>query len=498
MVSNILVSGGRLASSDELAAYLTTESLAKRGDLAIDPRLVKNGDYGRDGKFYYGAGIAQPVLCMPLYLAGDVVTNIIGLSEPMKTLALKASVSVFNQIFAGLMAVLMFVFSQKLGYSKRLSLFLTICLLFTTNLFPYFKSFMREPELAFYLLAAVYGLYCFKMERKSKYLVLAGVLSGVGLLTRLTFVISLLPLVGYLVLVVMVDPKKSVMDWADVVKMLALFLGPIVLAIGVNAWLNYVQFGDVSTMPYGKATFTTPLFVGVYGLLFSSGKSFFVYAPVTLLVFSSLSIFWKTNRTELLLFAMLFLFNLVFFAKFVAWAGDGSWGSRYLIPLLPFLILPLGRLLQSNGMAKRAAIALATIGFIIQVGGVAVYLGNYMREIGEYPYARSFDDPESLYKLHFIPNYSPVVGHWEMLVRNVQLHFTDQKPSFKLANTEERIPLSPEEAKNLKYTLDFWFMYLSYAGVQRTPIIIAVAVLFLSTLFLGYKTYHSILFPSSA
>ena len=146
---NLLMSGGRLASSDELAVYLTTESLVERGELAISPELVKNGIYGRGGKFYYGVGIAQPALSTPLYIGGKLMADLVELSEPMRTFAIKASVSFLNQVFGGLIAVVMFAFGVKLGYSRRLSLFLTLGLLFTTNLFPYLKSYMREPQLLF-------------------------------------------------------------------------------------------------------------------------------------------------------------------------------------------------------------------------------------------------------------------------------------------------------------------------------------------------------------
>jgi hypothetical protein len=32
--------------------------------------------------------------------------------------------------------------------------------------------------------------------------------------------------------------------------------------------------------------------------------------------------------------------NLIFHARFASWAGEGSWGPRYLVPFLPWLILP--------------------------------------------------------------------------------------------------------------------------------------------------------------
>lgn len=493
----LLVSGGRLASSDELAVYLTTESLVERGELAISPDLVKNGIYGRDGKFYYGVGIAQPALSIPLYIGGKIVAGILGLSEPARTLSIKATVSTLNQLFAGLIAVVMFAFGVRLGYSRRISLFLTLGLLFTTNLFPYFKSYMREPQLLFYLLAAIYHLYAYKLEDKHSSLILAGIFCGIGLLTRLTSVITI-PLCYFYFTSIVWGHGEHTSRVQRLVSGSLSFGAPILVAIAVNMLYSYLQFGSIAGTPYADAEFTTPLWVGLYGLLFSSGKSLFLYAPLVALGVVALSRFGQRYRPEMYLFIGIVFVHLIFFAKFVAWAGDGSWGARYLIPVLPFLILPIGVLLQSSKAAKRVGVGFAIIGFIIQIGGVSIYLGNYIREIGEYPYTREFNDPEFMYKSHFVPNYSPVVGHWKMLIRNAGIVLSGEQPSFTIDDTKSRIPLSEETKSNLLYTLDFWFMYLFYAGVSKGLILPAVILLALFTMWFGYRTSRLVLSDAAA
>jgi hypothetical protein len=484
---SLLTSGGRLASSDELAAYLTTESLAERGELAISPDLVKNGIYGRDGKFYYGVGLAQPVLSAPLYFGGKLAAGLLGIHEPLRTFTVKAAVSLLNQVFAGLIAVVMFAFGVKLGYSRRLSLFLTLGLLFTTNLFPYLKSYMREPQLVFYLLAACYYLYVYKLEGRRSTLMLAGIFCGLGLLTRLTSVITI-PILCLYLLSVLWNENEPVSTMRRLIRGSLDFGIPIILAIIINMYYNYAQFGSVTGTPYAAAEFTTPVWVGLYGFLFSSGKSLFLYAPLTILAVASLSRFGQQHWAEMLLFVALVIVNLLFFAKFVAWAGDGSWGPRYLIPILPFLILPCGVLLQSSRTSKRVAMGLAVIGLIIQIGGVSIYLGNYLREIGEYPYTKEFNDPEFMHKSHFIPNYSPVVGHWRMLIRNSGLALSGEKPKLAISDTNSRIPLSEETKSNLLYTLDFWFMYAWYAGIRPPYLIVATLVMLTLTVVFGFRT----------
>jgi hypothetical protein len=352
---------------------------------------------------------------------------------------------------------------------------------------------MREPQLLFYLLAAVYYLYCFKFDHSPKYLLYSGVLCGIGLLTRLTVAITL-PLIFVYLLFILSDKRRlEGAEWLRIARFSVLFAAPIVVALGFNGIYNYAQFGGITASPYAEAAqFTTPLFVGAYGLLLSSGKSLFLYAPLAILAIFSISYFGKTHKAESYLFGSLFLVNLLFFSKFVAWAGDGSWGPRYLISTLPFLILPVGSIVQVRTTAKRVALSLAAVGLIVQLGGISIYFGNYHRELGEFPYTKTLGDPEFLYKSHFIPNYSPVVGHWKMLVRNLAINLSDKPPRFTIDEAEQRIPVSEEEKRNLLYTLDFWFMYAAYAGMNMTPVLIVVMILALLTITLGFKMSRSI------
>lgn len=484
---SMLFSGGRLASSDELSFYLVAESIVKRGELSIDPSLVQNGAYGPDGKFYSGAGIGQPLLTIPFYLAGHVATSLFRIVEPLRTLVAKGVVSLMNQIVAGLIAVVMMAFGRRLGYSLRISLLLTLGLLFTTNVFPYVKSFMRDPQLLLYLLTATYLLYMYKTDGNPRHVTYAAALCGLGILTRITFIINIPLLFGYLVLMHL---RSESTTRTNLMKATAAFTGPVVAALAVNALYNYVQFGNIFSTSYDNHGFTTPLLVGVYGLLFSSGKSYFLYAPLTFLVFASVSGFVKHHRLEAYLFAAFFLVNLAFFGKWVAWAGDGSWGPRYLLATLPFLVLPIGSLLGSSINARRIGLLLATLGLIVQLGGVSIYLGNYMREIGEFPYTRSFDDPEFLHLSHFVPNYSPVAGHWKMLVRNVGMHLSGDLPTLDIANVKERIPLSEETRVGLLYALDFWFMYMLYAGIRAALVIPPAVLLSIASVWLGIRAFR--------
>ena len=54
--------------------------------------------------------------------------------------------------------------------------------------------------------------------------------------------------------------------------------------------------------------------------------------------------------------------------------------------------------------------------FETQIGGVAIYFGAQMREAGDYPYTLPLGHPRFMSDSHFNPRFSPIAGHWRMLV----------------------------------------------------------------------------------
>jgi hypothetical protein len=260
------------------------------------------------------------------------------------------------------------------------------------------------------------------------------------------------------------------------------------IAVIVVFSYNFARFGHILTTGYGReaslAGFSTPLYVGLHGILFSSGKGFFWFTPLAILGLMAFRKFAQPYRREAFLFGALLVINLLFYAKFKSWAGEGSWGPRYLVPLVPFTLLPIGSWLQTGLKSARYwFFGLMISGFLIQLAGVSIYFGAYYREIGEYPYQREFTDPLFLYQSRFVPNYSQIVGQWEMFTRNTEMLLSGKKVTLKLSPTGGRIPLADDAVEQLRYTLDYWFAYAVYCGMNIFLPIGGVLVLSLGIVF---------------
>ena len=208
-------------------------------------------------------------------------------------------------------------------------------------------------------------------------------------------------------------------------------------------------------------------------------------STVAAFTFFALPAFARRHRAEALTAGAIFAANALFHAKFASWAGEGSWGPRYLVPFLPFLILPAAELVAAADRARRRAAAFAlAVGLLVQVGGTAVYYGSYMRDLGEYPYERTFSDPLFMVRSHFVPNYSPLVGHWRLLNRNAALLLDPALRPELTPRTDVagRLPLAAADHEELRYVVDFWFCYLLYARMPAALILVPLAVLLALTL----------------
>jgi hypothetical protein len=190
---------------------------------------------------------------------------------------------------------------------------------------------------------------------------------------------------------------------------------------------------------------------------------------------------------------------LVMYGTFEHWAGDGSFGPRYLVPLLPLACLPLAFALMHASRARRAlAWLLAVAGLLVQVGGVAIYFGAQMREAGDYPYTRALNDPRFMSESHFNPRYTPIAGHWRMLVRNASEHVHGQAPRVSVASAPAATPESPlgpgggaapdarlgigaeDQARASRADSGG---FASYAGIPLMPIAFALGLLLFAVLW---------------
>ena len=478
--------GGRIAGSDEVTMFEVSRALL-HGHVAVPEGATLQG---ADGRFYSKNAAGQAVLALPLTALAEGVTAVAPFTPEKRILVERALVSLFN---AGVCALLLAVFygtARALGVGATAALGAALMLGFTTPLWVYAKSFMAEPLEALGLLLALGGAARAVAGEKN-----APRLAALGVLIAVSSKLSVLPL-ALACLLPFLALKPATWRWP------ALGLALAMLGHGVY---DLARFGNLFETGYGAqatpAAYSTPLRVGVYGLLLSSGKGVMWFAPALWLVPFGVAAMrrgvgpgpgpagevarLRARRLAASAIGMAWAAALVLYGRFQHWAGDGSFGPRYLVPLLPLGFVPVAFACDRMRDARRtAALGLAAAGLLVTLGGVAIYYGAQMREVGDYPYRLALDDPHFMEASHFNPRYTPVVGHWRMLVRNLGEHLRGEWPRLGGAGAPDaRLGVSAEDQHRLLHALDFWWAYALYEGVPAIPLLLAALGIKLAALW---------------
>ncbi len=406
----LLSFNGRITSSDGLSMFAVTESVVKRGDLSTDQMWTFFGTKSvpaPDGEVYSKYGYGTSLFAAPLYL----LALLLPAAGLMQVTLLAPAVA------TALTAALLYLAARRLKSSPVVSAILALLFGLATPAWVYAKEFWSEPFAALTLFAAFYFLLRYRETNETRDAVFAGVLLGLALTVRTTNVLFVPFYLWYGLLQFETRaPLKflSKLSWGSVIA----FLVPVTLFLVSIFAYNDVRFGNPFTTGYrADEDFSNNILLGAYGLLFSPGKGLFVYAPFLAALPFGIWQFWKTQRRELALIAILFLGHLLLFSAWYYWWGGTNWAARFLVPTLPFLVLlcaPLVALLRESRRST-ALVALFAI-FIVLVGlslvnelaGVTVNSLTYrLRAVSLSPNP----DWDSI----FSPALSPLIGHWQTL-----------------------------------------------------------------------------------
>lgn len=334
---------------------------------------------GRGGHLYAYYAPGQEVLVVPLYILGQVLAQLINLHLDLGTLnvvTLYATRSI-DLILGAILAAVFYLMAVSIGFRRNAAAVLTLVFALATAAWPDAQSALEQTQVDLCLLLAVLAEWTFVRHgmRHRRWLILSGLALGFGLLTRYDFAIYLAPTVLFPVALRLASRSRGALK-----DILAFALGilPGVLLIGL--W-NWIRFDSVLKTGLHERTFGEPPFLGLASLLISPGKGLIWYVPILLLLPWAVPAFIRRVPALSLLFFALFLFPLTFYATVYYWHGDPAWGPRYLYVALPYLILPLGEILDRWPLRARslraAAVVLVLVSLAIQVAAVSVTQWRY-------------------------------------------------------------------------------------------------------------------------
>jgi hypothetical protein len=219
-----------------------------------------------------------------------------------------------------------------------------------------------------------------------------------------------------------------------------LILVPILLAVAGLAWYNAARFGSPLDSGYGHGAQGEDvdldfqrslgyLLEGLWDLLASPGKGLIFYAPLVVLVPWGIWRLWRGGRRGpvTILLALCVAAWVAHANLLIRWLGGWAWGPRFMVPVVPLLVVLAGGVLYQGSAAparrlrawRLAVAALALAGLLVQLPAVAADYHPYLDALSQ-RYSRYPGDPAAPYRAEdaYVPSFSlsPLVGQWRLVL----------------------------------------------------------------------------------
>ncbi len=394
-----LTSAGETTSLDGGVIMDTTRALVDGGTLALP--LHHHGvpnNVAHPTAYYSKYGIALSLAEMPLYVAGERVAP--HLSPALAHVTATAFASLTNVVVTALALWLFFLLAFEIGAGLRGAVVATIIVGVASPFWPYAKSDFTEPLAALGLLGAALFLVRARSRPAPLNFALSGLFFSLALLAKVTALLALPAFAAYALFVALdASPRGDPRRFTYAVVRLVQWAVGVGFGVVLTLDYNLVRFGSLTDTGYRNLDdkpFHAPLLDGLTGLLVSPGKGVLWYCPLLLLTIPLWRSFARRRPTETLLVVGITLPTLLVYATYPVWWGGYCWGPRYLVPVLPFVLLPLvsvGRLWLRRGWRRGLMVVLTTVAIVVQVLGVAVQPARYLvTGVSDAQYLRTASD----------------------------------------------------------------------------------------------------------
>ena len=293
-------------------------------------------------------------------------------------------------------------FVTDLGFERPTAVFALAAFGIASPALVYARSDFAQPLLGLCLISALLAGFRYRRSSTPGALVVAGASLCLGVLSRPVEGSFLLP-----ALLSLIVPISRPRQWTPTTRRgVAVVLGSYLIAVIITLLINWGRYGSPLLTGYSAEGWTTPLWIGLPGILASPGRSILLSFPLAFLAPLGLRRLWLSDQGLVAaVFAGLVTLLLLNSALWSPWWGGWDWGSRLFVPAFP--VLAILAAIAASSLRRRLRIWLPALLFL---GGVAWAVpGTVTDLLGGY--AATYDGGRQSFQL----SAYPPIGGWAFL-----------------------------------------------------------------------------------
>ena len=287
-------------------------------------------------------------------------------------------------LYTGLSAALIVLVASQLNYSNKSGAIAGILFGLSTMAWPYAKTLFRETLISFLLLCglSVFIMLTAKRNRAWSNLCLAVVFLLLLILLFFTKVVMIIAAPAFLVAFFFMHPnikKNKERAFVIAVCSLIIILGLFLYLLSPKATDSNIFYRFSSTFLHDAIARLiwiphSHLLEALFAPLFSPWKGLLFYSPVCLLGLISI-VRYGRKRPELFILPIAILIALLL-DQALAYDSEWwtpTWGSRFLLPAIPLIIIASLPVIEELSNRKRGQVILGgifIIGFLIQLPAI--------------------------------------------------------------------------------------------------------------------------------
>lgn len=453
----LFTAGGSLTTTDAVAAFEVTRAIVEEGSVAMSGDLLgQEAERGRDGRYYSPFGIGLSLYNIPFYLGAKALTAATGIRIGKQDSLPKAIVALGQTVVVAAIVRETFLLALVVVGDLASAALAALTLGLASVLWPYAGFGFNQPLAGFTLLAAARQAFIGARAGSHLRIVAAGGWLAASLLTRHELALACIPFALWLWFDGFPPVRERIRRLSDLIPG---------LLVGIAAWMiyNVVRFGDPFNAGQDAGPgFGSPIVSGLLGLLASPSASVFLYSPFAAAGAIGLFVLARRDRSAAIFLGGLILLFVGFYANLGNWLGGRSYGSRYLVVVLPFLAVGwAAALAQLDLPARRLAFAVVfSIGFALQLPGVLVDYAKVSQAVGAI--RAPFTTEERQWRWEASPLVLNTRALAHALPDNLDYLLGRRLPPPVAVPSNET---DRSFSQQFRFSLDLWWLYLYYLHV---------------------------------